>query len=99
MPVKSSADSADNGYMIISDEQVERVLDYMRAEGRGAESPAPNAEVSADLAARIRSCLEQVPEVREERVEQARDHLAGGAPTSAEVADKMIARAVSDSIR
>jgi hypothetical protein len=84
--------------MIISDEQVERVLEYMRS-GRTEAERASSRAVSDDLSARIHDSLAAIPDVRSDRVEQARMHLDGTGLSAQEVADKMIARVVSDSIR
>lgn len=58
-----------------------------------------NCELPIELLARVDALLSDMPETRPERVEQARAGLADGAYSSSEVADKIIARAISDKLR
>lgn len=88
--------------MIISDEQVRRAVEYLQTterdgahghDGHGMES------VSAELLEKVRLSLASTPDMRDDRVEHARELLSGRHLSSAEVAEKMIGRIISDSIR
>lgn len=88
--------------MIISDEQARRAREYLRDTGPTTASCAGCAvpdDLPQDLVERVRAAVLSVPETREDRVEHAREILSGSGISAAEVADKMIARIVSDSLR
>ena len=97
--VKVWARVADNEYMIISDEQVARVLAYVRSGTCGSDDGTCDTDIPPELTERIRSSMAMLPDVRQDRLDQARAHLADGPLDSTDVARKMIARALSDSIR
>ncbi len=86
--------------MIISDEEVGRVREYLHNGGansvtsNGSRTP-PDKEFLDSVVASVCS----LPDVREERVEQARRRMADAMPGSEEVACKMIARVLSDFVR
>jgi hypothetical protein len=55
--------------------------------------------VPPELLDRVNEILAQVPETRSDRVRQARADIADGGYSAADVADKIIARCISDSLR
>jgi hypothetical protein len=87
--------------MIISDQQVQLVLDYLHTQNASASESAilPPAGVSQDLMDRVRREIALAPETRLDRVAEARALIAGEGMSSDEVATKMIGRILSDSIR
>lgn len=89
--------------MIISEEQVRRAVEYLQTTDRtGVVEPgvAPDLSgVSAELVDRVRIALATAPDFRADRVAQAKELLAGGPLASADIAEKMIGRIISDSIR
>jgi hypothetical protein len=97
--IKSSRRSADTTTMMISDEQLECVLSCMRS---GVPAGCIGAEprgISPEFSDRVRSYLSRAPDIRPDRIASARERMAGGEPDPHEIAAKMIARLVSDSIR
>lgn len=89
--------------MMISEEQVRRAVEYLQTTGPNSVSAssrlASSGDVSVELVDRVRMELATTPDFREDRVAQARALLAAGPFSSAEVAEKMIGRIISDSIR
>jgi hypothetical protein len=85
--------------MIISNDQVQRVLAQLKGAGTSACEPSTCRDgVSLRLLERARASVESAPEIRLERVERARLRLADGVPSD-EVAEKMIGRLISDGLR
>ena len=88
--------------MIISDEQARRAREYLRDTGPTQASctgcTVPD-DLPQDLMDKVRAAVLAAPETRKDRVEHARAVLSGTGFSGAEVADKMIARIVSDSLR
>lgn len=84
--------------MIISDEQARLAAQYIRTIDP-ERSMLVVGDVSPELMQRVRAAVDGVPDLREDRVEEARAHLKRGDFTSSEVAGKMVARIVSDAIR
>jgi len=88
--------------MIISEEQVRRALEYLQTskrEGAPDTGPFVGPQIPTELIDRIRDAVSTAPDTREDRIAHARELLAGTGPTSVEVAEKMIGRIVSDSLR
>jgi hypothetical protein len=87
--------------MIISEEQVQLALrDLHNTDSSGGPSSAVVlADVPAELVRRVADSLAGMPEMRPDRVAQARADLAEGRFTAHEVADKIIGRVISDSLR
>lgn len=87
--------------MIISDEQVRLALVYLHTSGElsGRLSVDPTVGVTPEFVERVRREIAQAPETRSDRMREARELLTGSEPSSREVADKMIGRIISDSIR
>lgn len=99
--IKPRPGHAEDAPMIISDEQVRLALRTLHNTDRSDTTmrDRQTCEVSAELMDRICQGLEALPEMREERVEQARADLADGGLSADEVAGKMIGRIISDSLR
>jgi hypothetical protein len=86
--------------MIISDEQVRLACEYLHHNiSHTAVERPPEAAASAELIERVRVSLAGVPETRHERVEEARAMMAAECPSCEVIAQKMIGRIISDSIR
>lgn len=87
--------------MIISDEQVQRVVEYLQTSD-AYQIAAPSCVFdysSSQIVDRVVESLRDVPEVRADRVEQARAMLAEQMPSAEVVAAKLIGRVLSDSLR
>ena len=84
--------------MIISDEQVQRALDYLHTPA-AHESKVSTCTVSEDLVARVRQALQELPETRDERVNEAKERLQDDPPSADDIAAKIIGRVISDSLR
>lgn len=84
--------------MIISDEQVRLAAEYLRAPRVETANDSALGDVSGDLMERIRASVADVPDIRPDRVAEAKAMLRDR-PSAEEVAGKLIGRAVSDSLR
>ena len=86
--------------MMISDEQVRRAVDYLRTSD---EYDRPLERVTdpkaIELVDRVVEALRELPDVRLDRVEHARELVRDALPSSDELARKLIGRVVSDAIR
>ena len=86
--------------MMISDEQVRRAVDYLRTSD---EHDRPLERVTdpkaIELVDRVVEALRELPDVRLDRVEHARELVRDALPSSDELARKLIGRVVSDAIR
>jgi hypothetical protein len=83
--------------MIISEQQAR-----LAAGSVGPPIDPPHSlhpDVSPELMARILNALDATPELRSERVVEARARLALGIPASEDIAEKIIARAICDALR
>ncbi|MHB8705539.1 MAG: hypothetical protein ACYC77_03385 [Coriobacteriia bacterium] len=87
--------------MIISDEQVQRVVEYLQTSDEYSMRDAGRVlrQTSADLVDRVVREVSGLPDVRGDRVEQARAMMAFNPPDSRLVAGKLIGRVLSDSLR
>jgi hypothetical protein len=86
--------------MIISDEQVRLACEYLHHNsGQPAFPIHPHVAASPELVERVRVSLAGIPETRHDRVEEARAMMATDAPSCDVIAQKMIGRIISDSIR
>jgi hypothetical protein len=87
--------------MMISDEQVRRACAYLHQSNNGHAADAGHAHAAAspELVERVRVSLAGMPETRQERVEEARALIAAEGMSSDAIAQKMIGRIISDSIR
>jgi hypothetical protein len=86
--------------MKISEDQIRRSVDYLRTAPREPASRAhPLPAVSDEFLERVRTALAAVPDVRPDRVEAARELMAGNLPDSTKLAEKLIGRVLSDRLR
>ncbi len=90
--------------MIISEEQVRRAVEYLQTTERGdaqtgAGSRFGDEPVPPELLEKIRRSVEGTPDLRDDRVAHGRALLGGHEPSGSQVAEKMIGRIISDSIR
>jgi hypothetical protein len=99
--VKTPPPGADKSHMIISDTQVQLVLDYLHTQDRSASMSATidQAGVTPDFMERVRREIALAPETRDDRVAEAKVLIAQQGMSSDQVASKMIGRILSDSIR
>lgn len=84
--------------MIISDEQVRLAAEYLRSPHEVGAVVAVSSDVSGELMDRVRASVAGLPDVRQDRVAEAKAML-NDRPSSEEVAGKLIGRVVSDSLR
>lgn len=91
--------------MIISDEQLTQVIEYLRISDRQSSDPNEAPGRSSDgpdsaLIEQLRRELLELPDCRVERVQEVRASISEDNPIPAHaVAQKMIARSISDAIR
>jgi hypothetical protein len=86
--------------MIISDEQVRKALEYLqKPKGSQPRLALTEANLAPETVERARTVVASTPDVRADRVDRARESLEHGCPSSSDVAEKMIGRIISDSIR
>lgn len=97
-PVKSRHGCADINGMIISDEQARLAAQYLRT-SHPDEHATPHADIAPALLGAVMDALDDTPDVRADRVREATERLGSGELDSHEVAEKMISRIVSDSLR
>ncbi len=94
------ADSPKN--MIISEEQVRRAVEYLRTTQCGESAPIAcdeGTDVRPEFLREVHRSIMELPDLRPDRVEQAQELLGGASLPSEAVAEKMIGRILSDSIR
>ena len=87
--------------MMISDEQVQRVIECLQTsdEYRVTSRTDTGRERNSDLVDRVVREVSNMPDVRGDRVEQARAMMAFNPPDPELVAGKLIGRVLSDSLR
>lgn len=85
--------------MIISDEQIRRALEYLKSCGPHTACPDAVRRFEDEVVLRAIAVAMSAPDVRPERLEQARYVTEGFLPDAESVADKLIGRAISDSLR
>lgn len=85
--------------MMISDEQVRRAAEYLRARPDQQDCSALSPCVDESLLARAVRAALSAPEIRIDRVRQAAYVADGYLPDPDTVAAKLIGRVISDSIR
>ncbi|MDZ4169047.1 MAG: flagellar biosynthesis anti-sigma factor FlgM [Coriobacteriia bacterium] len=84
--------------MIISDEQAKLAAQFCA--GGPCVATSSHIPVSAEFIAQVHDVVDRQPEIRADRVAEARQRLlSGGTLDCGEVARKMISRIVSDSLR
>ncbi len=85
--------------MIISDEQVRRAVEYLKSCGARIEPSDACLRCDDDLVPKAVATAMAAPDVRDERLQQARYVVEGFLPDGETVAEKLIGRIISDSIR
>ena len=86
--------------MIISDEQVRRAVEYLRtSDAYATRDPDSGEPAPQELVDRVVTSVESLPDVRDDRVAEARALLEQNMPCARDVASKLIGRVVSDAIR
>jgi hypothetical protein len=87
--------------MIISEEQVRRAAEYLQTQSAYTvtETTPLSDEAAAAIIGRVAAALSELPDVRADRVAEARILLAGTMPSTDVVAGKLIGRVISDAIR
>lgn len=88
--------------MIISEEQVRLAVEYLQTsdgEDIATIDRARAGSVSPELMQKVLAMCATLPDTRDERVEHARGIVAGDQLSGSEVAEKMIGRIISDSLR
>ena len=85
--------------MIISEEQVRLAVEYLRTSDEYPDTAIHSVAVSDELLARISLAMLEIPDVRVDRLAEARERCVATSPSSEEIAAKLIGRVLSDSIR
>ncbi|MCG2807211.1 MAG: hypothetical protein L6413_02940 [Coriobacteriia bacterium] len=88
--------------MIISEEQVRLAVAYLQTSDSADRVHTERFHSGADNAAlieKVQAACATLPDTRSERVEHARTMVAGPQLSGSEVAEKMIGRIISDSLR
>jgi len=85
--------------MIISHEQARRAAEYLRTSSQYASVTCEHDAVPAELLSRVIAALAATPDLREERVAEARERCGSDLPDSEDIASKLIGRLVSDAVR
>jgi hypothetical protein len=83
--------------MMISAEQARLAAEDLRQQRIGAH--AAHHGISLELLIAARDAVDNTPDTRPERVQEAMNHLDSGVPDCHEVAQMMISRIISDSLR
>lgn len=83
--------------MIISDEQAKLAADYLRHPS-APTCHKDGCQVPSDVLAQAMNIASLAPDVREERVAEAKIRLEADVPAD-EIAAKMLSRIVSDALR
>lgn len=85
---------------MISSEQVRLAAEYLQTSGEYAETRSQAGQASgAEIVKLVKESLRCVPEVRSDRIEHARALMEDGLPPASDLAEKLIGRVISDSIR
>lgn len=88
--------------MIISNEQAQKAIEYLQIAKPFealAQEPSAAGRIHPEFLGKVCRGLMELPEAREDRIQQARQAITVSPPASAVVAEKMIARLLSDSLR
>jgi len=89
---------ADTLNMIISEEQAKLAARYARSHVAGTPETF-HEDVPAELIELATAAATSAPDIRAQRIEDARGRLDSGELGALEVAQKMLSRIVSDSLR
>lgn len=84
--------------MMISREQARYAAHHLDP-SRPARETAMSCDICPELLERVRRHLDGMPDYREERIEAARAMIDGSLPSPHAIADMMIGRIISDSVR
>ncbi len=85
--------------MIISDEQARAVAQHLKSHAGPRVCTGVSCSVSSDLMDKAVAAAFDAPEIREDRLAEARIRMDAGMLDSHDVAEKMISRILSDSLR
>lgn len=88
--------------MIISSEQAQKAIEYLQMTNPHdlpAQEHSAGAPICPGFLGKVCNELLDLPDAREDRIWQARQAIDGHPPEAALVAEKMIARLLSDSLR
>ena len=87
--------------MIISEEQVQLVLEYLHTQSMPTEPLHLTSadDVTDDLLERVKRKIALAPDTSDDRLAMGRELMASHAVSSDQVAAKMIGRMISDSLR
>ncbi len=77
----------------------QQALLAMRGPSGGYTQGLSGRDVSPELMSRALAVVAAAPDVREDRIAEARARLAQGVPNSRDLAEKIMCRVVCDSIR
>jgi len=94
---KSTDTDADRVNMMITTKQARLAAEDLRE--RRVRAEAAHHGISLELLIAARDAVENAPDTRPERVQVAMSHLDAGVPDCHEVAQMMISRIISDSLR
>jgi len=97
LTLKLAPRRADSHDMMISEEQACIAAHCVGVSNGSRYTSRP--DVSPELMIRIMQVIEAAPDPRYDRVAEARERLALGIPGPYQIAEKILARAVSDAIR
>lgn len=84
--------------MIISSEQARAAAQHL-AQQTCSETDCKSVLVEPDVFQQAIVAAVSAPDLRQDRVEEAKRRLCDSAPESADIAEKMICRIVSDAVR
>lgn len=84
---------------MISDEQMRRVVQCLSGDSAVMAPSAPAQKPDPSLVAGIVDMLCEIPELRHDRIQHAREMIDGHMPDSDELATKLVGRVLSDSLR
>jgi hypothetical protein len=84
--------------MIISEEQAKLAARYARSHGETA-SDSHHVDVPPELIELATAAAKSAPDIRPQRIEDAKERMGTGELDSRDVAVKMLSRIVSDSLR
>ena len=86
--------------MKLSAEQARQAHDYLQRKGRDAVNDTHwTGDVSAELIQHAMFRIAHTPDTRPDRVAHALDALNGNLPSASDVAERILWRALADSVR
>ena len=84
--------------MIISDEQASKVAEHLR-QRQGFSVTRAHTDIDPEVLRKALQAACAAPDVRDDRVAAAREHLRSGALDPETLADKLLSRLMGDSLR